>query len=177
MTSARQWRLGVAVALFLVPLAGRAAVITVNGTGDNTTVDGVCTLTEAINAANSNSTNGDCVAGDPGLDTIAFNIGGGGVQTIAVAFSLPFLTEPANIDGTTQPGFSGTPLIILNGQPLKLLGATAIRILETAGGSTVRSLAIGGFDFAIFIQSSNNLVVGNYLGLDEIGRASCRERV
>lgn len=50
-----------------------------------------------------NDTLRECTAGTAGLDTIAFNIGGG-AQTIAVASSLPFITEPVNIDGTTQPG-------------------------------------------------------------------------
>src|ERR1700687_151818 len=52
--------------------------------------------------------------GNPGLDTIAFNIGGGS-QTIPPAYALPAITDPVIIDGTTQPGYSGSPLIVLDG--------------------------------------------------------------
>src|SRR5262245_49336673 len=41
--------------------------------------------------------------GNPGLDTITFNVGGGGVQIIAPASALPPVTDPVVIDGTTQP--------------------------------------------------------------------------
>jgi hypothetical protein len=42
-------------------------------------------------------------------DTIDFNIGGGGAQTITASSDLPALTVPAIIDGTSQPGFVGQP--------------------------------------------------------------------
>jgi hypothetical protein len=45
-------------------------------------------------------------------NTIAFNIGGGGVQTIRPASILPGIARQEVIDGTTQPGFAGTPLIV-----------------------------------------------------------------
>ena len=60
------------VALLVLGLA--PAVITVTGTDSTIAVDGVCSLREAINNANSNSgdmSGGDCVVGDPsGGDTI-----------------------------------------------------------------------------------------------------------
>src|SRR4051812_24304580 len=49
------------------------------------------------------------------VDTIAFNIPGGGVQTIAPASALPAVTDPVTINGTTQPGFAGSPLVVING--------------------------------------------------------------
>lgn len=49
-----------------------------------------------------------------GLDTIQFQIGMGPVE-INNATALPEITQPVIIDGTTQPGFSGTPLIRLTG--------------------------------------------------------------
>ena len=59
------------------------ATITVTGTGDTIAKDGVVTLREAITAANTNADpSGDTTPGDPGPDTIAFNIPGTGVQTI-----------------------------------------------------------------------------------------------
>ena len=42
-------------------------------------------------------------------DTIQFNVDGGGVQTIRPLSPLPEITDPVGVDGTTQPGFPGTP--------------------------------------------------------------------
>src|SRR3712207_1886955 len=39
-----------------------------------------------------------------GLDSIGFNIPGGGVKTINVQSLLPAITSPVVIDGYTQPG-------------------------------------------------------------------------
>src|SRR5262245_55678346 len=66
---------------------------------------GPASLRQAILDANAN----------PGKDTIAFDIGGGGVQTIAPTSSLPTVTDPVVIDGTTQPGSGNTPRIELSG--------------------------------------------------------------
>ena len=48
-------------------------------------------------------------------NTIDFDIPGSGLQTIAPQSPLPAATAPVVIDGTTQTGFSGTPLIVLDG--------------------------------------------------------------
>ena len=44
-----------------------------------------------------------------GSNTIDFNISGPGVQTIALASPLPSLINPTVIDGTSPPGYVGTP--------------------------------------------------------------------
>src|SRR6516162_3976794 len=81
------------------------ATITVTGTGDTIARDGVVTLREAITAANTNADpSGDTTPGDPGMDTIAFNIPGAGVRTISLTSTLPTITDPIVIDGYTQPG-------------------------------------------------------------------------
>src|SRR6516165_6916809 len=81
------------------------ATITVTGTGDTIAKDGVVTLREAITAANTNADpSGDTTPGDPGLDTIAFNIPGTSVHTISLTSNLPTITEPITIDGYSQPG-------------------------------------------------------------------------
>src|SRR5207247_10721408 len=85
-----------------------AATFTVNTADDHN--DGVCnaadcTLREAINAVNAGS----------GGDTISFNVTGAGVHTINLTSGLPILNKTVTIDGTTQPGFSGKPLIELKG--------------------------------------------------------------
>src|SRR5437762_2210933 len=65
---------------------------------------GAGSLRQAVLDANAN----------PGADVIAFAVGGG-VQTIAPTSALPLVTDPVTLDGWTQPGFAGTPLLELNG--------------------------------------------------------------
>ena len=48
-------------------------------------------------------------------NTIDFAIPGQGVQTIEPVSPLPAITNPVLIDGSSQPGYDGTPLIELNG--------------------------------------------------------------
>lgn len=75
------------------------------------------------------------------LDAIRFDIPGVGVHTISPASPLPTITDPVVLDGATQPGFAGTPLIELDGSGAG--GGSGLRI--SAGGSTVRGLAINRF--------------------------------
>jgi len=80
----------------------QAATVTVTGSGDTSTVDGLVTLREAIASINAGANvNADVVAaGSYGTsDTIDFNIGGAGVHTISVASQLPSLVKPVTIDG------------------------------------------------------------------------------
>src|SRR6476660_2068466 len=79
------------VALFMV---GTAAADTY--TVSNTLESGPGSLRPAILDAN----------GHAGADTIAFNIPGSSVRTIAPATELPVITSPVTIDGYTQPGSS-----------------------------------------------------------------------
>ena len=125
--------------LLLLVLVGfasavRGATYTVNATAD--TDDGVCnaancTLREAINAANANA----------GTDTIRFVIGSG-PKSIAPLSPLPTIVAPVVIDGTSQPGFSGTPIIELDGSGA---GVGANGLYVTAGGSLVTGLVINRF--------------------------------
>ncbi|HEX7333951.1 MAG TPA: SBBP repeat-containing protein [Pyrinomonadaceae bacterium] len=101
----------------------------------------------------------------PGKDTITFNIPGAGVKTINLVISLPDITDPVVIDATTQPGYAGTPLIELNGAAV---GSNGNGLVIKAGGSTVRGLAIGGFNNGIGIllnACNNNVIQGNYIGI------------
>src|SRR5437588_5262885 len=64
--------------------------------------------------------------------TIAFDIPGAGVQTILPLSALPAVTAPLAIDGTTQPGYAGTPLIALDGSAA---GSAVDGLNLTAAGS------------------------------------------
>jgi hypothetical protein len=125
-------------------------VININDSGGGS-------LRQAILDANAN----------PGADTINFNIPGSGVHTIALASGLPTITSPVTIDGSTQPGFAGLPLIELNGAGA---GSTS-GLTITGGSSTVTGLVINGFNLnGIQIGTNgNNIIQGNFIGTNAAG--------
>jgi hypothetical protein len=123
----------------------------------NTNNSGADSLRQAI--LDSNAT--------PGPNTIAFQIGGGGGQTIRPTSALPRITQPVILDGTTEPGLAGSPLVVLNGG---LAGVFANGLTLGAPNCTVRGLVIDGFAVAgIDVQSDGNLIAGNFLGTDVTG--------
>jgi CSLREA domain-containing protein len=135
--------------------------MTVNTVAD--TDDGACTLLnctlrEAIDDADST----------PGLDTISFDIPGPGVHTIAPTSALPAIDQPVVIDATTQPGYSGTPLIELNGTGA---GAGVNGLFLLGGGTTVRGLAINRFGGAglLITTVGGNTIQGNFIGTNPAG--------
>jgi hypothetical protein len=77
-------------------------------------------------------------------NTIAFALSGTGLLTIALATPLPEATTPTLIDGSTQPGFAGTPLVALAGQ-----WPTAAGAVDVLGSSlSVRSISVDDYVFA-----------------------------
>jgi hypothetical protein len=112
------------------------------------------------NAATSGSTN-----------TIDFAIPGTGVQTIAPVSALPAVTASALIDGTSQPGYTSTPLIELDGSQA---GYGADGLLITSSDVTIRGLDINSFSQGAGIHvtgpaATNNWSYGNFLGTDPTG--------
>jgi uncharacterized repeat protein (TIGR01451 family) len=121
--------------------------------------DGFISLREAMSAANQ-TPNGAVP------DSITFDIGAGGVQTITPATALPVITEAVIIDGTTQSGFAGSPIIEISGATM----VAGYGLEVTAGGSTIRGLVINRFATGIALTGgSGHTIVGNYLGLDVTG--------
>lgn len=122
---------------------------------------GTGSLREAITNANATL----------GADTIVFNIPGPGVKIINLVNALPDITESVVIDGSTQPGYAGSPLVELDGAGLDN-GERGLVIL--AGGTTVRGLAIGRFGAAGIEARScdNNVFQGNYVGVDASGSSA-----
>jgi hypothetical protein len=122
-------------------------------------VDGVISLREAITAANNT----------PGADTINFGIGSG-MRTISIGSALPNITDTVTIDGTTQPGFAGSPIIELNGSGA---GAGAAGLRFTGGSSTVRGLVINLFlaDGVKVETTGGNLIEGCFIGTDATSTA------
>lgn len=160
------WTLGVTTGKFDVCLpfnteavasyASVLATFTVTNTADS----GVGSLRQAILDANAT----------PEPDAIAFNIGAGGVQTITPLSTLPAITSPVVIDGTTQPGFTGTPIIELDGTN-SVIGQGTPGLNIAAGDSTVRGLVINRFSGSGIRLSGNgsNVIADNYIGTDVTG--------
>ncbi len=100
-----------------------------------TTADsGPGSLRQAI--LNSNAT--------PGItNTIDFAISGSGVQSISPLSPLPTITQAVQIDGESQPGYSGTPLIDLSGSQ----DGNADRLTISGAEVTVMGVADGRFGF------------------------------
>ena len=144
-----------AVAVNTAVVGGPSSFIVVN-----TNDAGAGSLRQAILNANASA----------GADIISFAIPGAGPFTITPASALPTITNPVVIDGTTQPGFTGTPIVELSGASAG--GGNGLTI--SAGGSTVRGLAINRFGAAgINLNSgSGNVVEGNYLGTNVAGTSA-----
>lgn len=144
-----------------------AATFTVNsiadpGTGGCNAAE--CTLREAIAEANSNPNN---------ADTVAFSIPGPGPHTIVPLTPLPNVTRSVTIDGTTEPGYAGTPLIELNGTAAGAF-ADGLRLVGvgTNGNSTVKGLAINRFGGrGIDVPSNGNLIQATFVGTNVTGTA------
>jgi parallel beta-helix repeat protein len=103
-----------------------------------------------------------------GQDTITFNIAGSGVHTIVLRSALPTITGAVVINGATQHGYAGTPLIELDGASA---GSGVDGLQVSAGSSTVRGLTINRFsDAQIKLDTKGgDVVAGNFLGTDSTG--------
>jgi CSLREA domain-containing protein len=164
-----------ALAAFGVGPAHAVTTFTVNSTNDtNGTCDtSECTLREAIAAANSTANSG-------GPDAIEFDIpddpdtAADDVKTISPASALPTITDLVVIDGYSQTGSAPATATTDAVLHIELDGTgagftTGLRI--SAGGSTVRGLAINRFNFGGLAMETNpsNKIQGNFIGTDAIG--------
>lgn len=131
--------------------AAVAAAMAAEGAGStyyvtNTADSGTGSLRAAILAANA----------DSGADIISFNGLAIGVQTIAPTSPLPAITEAVTIDGATQFGFPGIPVIQIDGS---LAGDDDSGLVINASGCVIRNLVICNWgDCGILITGSSNTV-------------------
>jgi len=127
----------------------------------NTNDSGAGSLRDAITLAN----------GNPGSDTIEFNIPAAGVQTIALATPLPLVSDPVLIDGYTQPGASPNTALNMSDAVIQIAiqGQAAFfgpSFSATADDSTIRGLSIGSFLVGLSITGATNVsVMGNFIGI------------
>jgi CSLREA domain-containing protein len=112
------------------PLA-LAANYTVNTLNDNTTSgDSLCTLREAIDAAN-NAGNGDCGANSSGDDMITFSVS----ETISLQSTLPNIVDASTAGKLTIDG---------TGQSITISGNNSVRVFEVNSGGdlTLQNLTV-----------------------------------
>lgn len=114
-------------------------------TADN---DGTGSLREAIGLANTH----------PGFDKIEFAIGTGPADINTSVTSPLVVTESVSIDGATQPGFSGEPLISISGP------TAGLYLVPPADGSVVSSIDVrvtSATTFSPLLVASNYNVIDN----------------
>lgn len=174
-----------------VPLAHAASTIVVNSTADNEANDGVCTLREAIIAANTDTASGaaagECIAGS-GADTIEFDItgtadytnNGHNGYTIQPTSQLPDITEQVTVDGYSQPGSSANTVVAPNPIDAVLLieldgslaNGGAILLRSGSDNSLIKGLVINKFEGSAvdFIGTNSSSAKGNFIGTDPTGQ-------
>jgi len=128
-------------------------------------LDGPCTLRAAIQEANALS----------GNDTIHFNLPPAGGYVIAPTSALPAMVGSLVIDATTQPGYSGQPLIELDGRNAGQASGLSVSTWYDYS-LAIRGLAISRFAvYGISVAGRGNTVIqGNVIesngGPDQSGR-------
>lgn len=97
-----------------------AASLVVNTTGDTDNGgDSVCSLREAITAANSDANYHECTGSGFGAETITFSVSG----TITLGTALPTISDSVTVDGS--------------GQSVTISGNDSVRIFNVISGKTL----------------------------------------
>ncbi|HVV35582.1 MAG TPA: CSLREA domain-containing protein [Acidimicrobiales bacterium] len=115
-----------------------------------------CTLREAIKKANA----------DVGADQINFAIDNGGPATIVLSgTTLPPITDAVTIDGSTQPGYAGTPLVVIDGSQATEHPYATVGLDVRAAGSTIRALSVWRFSlYDVLLEGGNDRLEASYIG-------------
>ena len=150
-----------------VPVA-TANTITVNSTADTSGNASICTLHDAITAANTNTATGGCPAGSPGMDTIDFSLGricAVTPYTITLSSNLPVITEDLTIDGMGFfPTISGNSLInilAINGASTVNISNLRLRNGNASNGGGISNLSGATLTVTNVTFSGNNSNDGN----------------
>lgn len=129
------------------------ATFTVTSSADS----GAGSLRDAITQANATTA----------ADVVNFNINGGGSYVIPTQATYA-ITQPLTIDATTQPGYSGTPVIRLSDNNNVLTG-----MVINAANTIVRGLAVTGFGApsvlgdgtGIYVNAPDVTIEKNWIGM------------
>ncbi|MGI8858208.1 MAG: IPT/TIG domain-containing protein [Thermomicrobiales bacterium] len=151
---ASRWSHSVSLAFLLIALLSPiltvrtvrgATPILVNSINDT----GSGTLRQAILDANAAA----------GADTITFSILGTSPHTITLSSSLPPITDDLAIDGGTQPGYGGTPVIVINGGGQQIFSITSHTV--TINALLIQNGHISGLGGCINDASSATVTLSN----------------
>ncbi len=118
-----------------------------------------CSLRAAIDTANNKS----------GFDLITFDIPSGGVKTISPGTELPPITDRVSIDATSQPGYSGSPVIQVQGSTLL---AYCLGLGAGSSDSSIIGFSLNRCHVGIQIESARNKITKSYIGLGPDGNAA-----
>jgi parallel beta-helix repeat protein len=158
--------------LLLTAAAGQAAAATFVVT--NTNDSGPGSLRQAILDANANDPNA-------GSDEIRFAVGFG-PPTVTLLSALPAITSPITIDGRTQPGYQGSPIVEISGASAPP-GSNGLRVVGLGAGSAFLALVINGFRAQFFTGGGHGILIegggqsevfGCYIGTNREGTAAVR---
>jgi hypothetical protein len=122
----------------------------------NTNDSGTGSLRAAIEAANA----------APGTQIIGFNIPGPGPHTITLDSALPAVAESAVIDGSTQPGWSGSPVVAVRMATVDTQTLNSGPCINLSGsGSTLRGLSLSNCVQGIILGGGGgHRISGNFVG-------------
>lgn len=165
------------------------SAVTVTSNLDINDNDILCTLREAITAANSQMSYNGCMFSPGAAPTlIAFNVVGVGADPITfnIGNRLPTIHWPVVIDGLTQPGASCNqwpPTLLIEISNPTHGNYNGLTLDSGSDGSTVRGLVINGFssnqgyafnfNAAInIVDSDGNRIECNFLGTNSKGTAA-----
>ena len=129
--------------------------------GTNSTGLTECTLRAAIEESNATPAvtdiNFSLPVEDPGHSA--------GIWTITPGSVLPDVTESVAIDATSQVGWAGAPLVVLDGSSLGA-GDSALRIQSSANDSEVRGFSVVAFpDNGLMSGADRTTITDNYIGV------------
>jgi CSLREA domain-containing protein len=128
-----------------IPIAHANASLVVNTTSDaDNNADGVCSLREAITAANNNADYHECSSSNYGADTITFSVSG----TITLGGFLPAIDDDVTIDGSA------------NSVKITVSGANIFRVLYINANKTLNLNAL---------TITNGSASGNGGGIENLG--------
>jgi hypothetical protein len=97
----------------------------------------------------------------PGADEIVFTVAG----DILLRSPLPTVTDPVTIDGTSAPGYSGTPVVTID-----FANRTGLRFGNGSDGSALGALAITkARGPGVTLDGSGITLAGNYIGIEADG--------
>jgi CSLREA domain-containing protein len=119
----------------------------------------ICSLRDAIEAANLTLVK----------DRIEFAAGAEGVTNLDE--ELPGLSAPVEIDGTTAPGYAGSPRVLIDGSGVSPSGeerpTEGLRVEPQAGGTVLKGLAVGGFDFGVYLDgTTGSQLCSSWVGVE-----------